>query len=294
MGGDIKHILINDLRNDTFYASIVIERNGKLLEVDSRPSDAINLAVRARVPIYVAESVMDQAASMPEEKPNRHRNTQRVQRPHRGPGPGPVGRIVIRPPLAVSRFSSSSKAEALRPRLFAHCKPSPVPQVHSPKPARISIVESERRSNINHQQGDQMPESDNIREASVRMAPHNVEAEEAVLGSVLIDPEAIFRVSPFLRAEDFFIVKNGWCGMSCWRCTNAASQLTFDGVQRIGGAQSTGRSGRRSLYQPSHQRRPTAIHAEGYGASSSAPACAASCSARPRTSPSLLTRKRRH
>ena len=68
MGGDIKHILINDLRNDTFYASIVIERNGKLLEVDSRPSDAINLAVRARVPIYVAESVMDQAASMPEEE----------------------------------------------------------------------------------------------------------------------------------------------------------------------------------------------------------------------------------
>jgi replicative DNA helicase len=43
-----------------------------------------------------------------------------------------------------------------------------------------------------------------------KMAPHNVEAEEAVLGSLLIDPEAIFRVSPFLRPDDFYIVKNGW------------------------------------------------------------------------------------
>jgi len=43
-----------------------------------------------------------------------------------------------------------------------------------------------------------------------RTVPHNVEAEEAVLGSLLIDPEAIFRVSPFLKPDDFYIVKNGW------------------------------------------------------------------------------------
>jgi len=43
-----------------------------------------------------------------------------------------------------------------------------------------------------------------------KLVPHNVEAEEAVLGSLLIDPEAIFRVSTFLKPEDFFIVKNGW------------------------------------------------------------------------------------
>ena len=40
--------------------------------------------------------------------------------------------------------------------------------------------------------------------------PHNVEAEEAILGSLLIDPEAIFRVSSFLKPDDFYIVKNGW------------------------------------------------------------------------------------
>ncbi|RLC63063.1 MAG: replicative DNA helicase [Chloroflexi bacterium] len=43
-----------------------------------------------------------------------------------------------------------------------------------------------------------------------KMIPHNVEAEEAVLGSLLIDPEALFRVSPFLRGEDFYIQKNAW------------------------------------------------------------------------------------
>jgi len=40
--------------------------------------------------------------------------------------------------------------------------------------------------------------------------PHNVEAEEALLGSLLIDPEALFRVMPFLKGEDFYIQKNGW------------------------------------------------------------------------------------
>ena len=46
--------------------------------------------------------------------------------------------------------------------------------------------------------------------AAERMVPHNVEAEEAVLGSLLIDPEALFRVSPFLKGEDFYIQKNTW------------------------------------------------------------------------------------
>ncbi|HDQ74070.1 MAG TPA: replicative DNA helicase [Chloroflexi bacterium] len=43
-----------------------------------------------------------------------------------------------------------------------------------------------------------------------KMVPQNVEAEEAVLGSLLIDPEALFRVAPFLKANDFYIQKNAW------------------------------------------------------------------------------------
>ncbi|NDJ78317.1 MAG: replicative DNA helicase [Chloroflexi bacterium] len=42
------------------------------------------------------------------------------------------------------------------------------------------------------------------------MAPHSVEAEEAVLGSILINPEALFDVAAFLQPDDFFIVRNGW------------------------------------------------------------------------------------
>jgi bifunctional DNase/RNase len=67
LGGKIIHVLVNELRSDTFYANIVVERNGKRMEIDSRPSDAIALAVRANVPIYVEESVMEHAAITPEE-----------------------------------------------------------------------------------------------------------------------------------------------------------------------------------------------------------------------------------
>ena len=61
LGGTVRSVVVNDLANDTFFARIHIDQNGQSLEVDSRPSDAIALAVRARVPIYVEESVLDRA-----------------------------------------------------------------------------------------------------------------------------------------------------------------------------------------------------------------------------------------
>jgi bifunctional DNase/RNase len=67
LGGHVHHIVVNDLRNDTFFARIVVERDGRTQEIDSRPSDAIALAVRLDVPIYVEESVMDRAAIYPDE-----------------------------------------------------------------------------------------------------------------------------------------------------------------------------------------------------------------------------------
>lgn len=66
LGGEVDHILISELRNDVYYALIVLEANGKRFEIDSRSSDAIALAVRLHVPIYVQESVMAQAAVQPE------------------------------------------------------------------------------------------------------------------------------------------------------------------------------------------------------------------------------------
>jgi bifunctional DNase/RNase len=55
------------LREDTYFGNIVVEKNGHLLNIDSRPSDALAVAVRAHVPILVARSVMDSAGIIPEE-----------------------------------------------------------------------------------------------------------------------------------------------------------------------------------------------------------------------------------
>ncbi|HEY2585203.1 MAG TPA: bifunctional nuclease family protein [Tepidisphaeraceae bacterium] len=60
LGGTIDRIEINNLQDHTFFARIHIRRNGELLKIDSRPSDAIALGVATMVPIYVAEHVLDE------------------------------------------------------------------------------------------------------------------------------------------------------------------------------------------------------------------------------------------
>jgi len=60
MGGTLERIVVNNLANETFYAELIISRNGGALTVDSRPSDAIALAVLEGKPIFVEESVLDQ------------------------------------------------------------------------------------------------------------------------------------------------------------------------------------------------------------------------------------------
>jgi hypothetical protein len=66
MGGEISHISVTELRDDTFYARITVHVDGHHMEIDSRPSDAIALAVRANVPIFVDESVMAEAGITPD------------------------------------------------------------------------------------------------------------------------------------------------------------------------------------------------------------------------------------
>ena len=62
MGGRLERIEINDLQAGTFYARLFIRQGGKLVEVDSRPSDAIALGIATMVPIYVAEHVLRDVA----------------------------------------------------------------------------------------------------------------------------------------------------------------------------------------------------------------------------------------
>jgi bifunctional DNase/RNase len=63
MGGRLKEIRIHDLEAGTFFAKLVIERDGEDIEVDSRPSDAIALGVADGVPILVDDAVLDRASA---------------------------------------------------------------------------------------------------------------------------------------------------------------------------------------------------------------------------------------
>lgn len=61
LGASVNYIVVSDLRNDTFYAKIILNVDGGQMEVDSRPSDALALAVRVEAPIYVDDAVLDKA-----------------------------------------------------------------------------------------------------------------------------------------------------------------------------------------------------------------------------------------
>ncbi len=68
LGIKVSHVFVSELRNDTFFARIVIDVDGDSMEIDSRPSDAIALAVRVGAPIFVSEQVMGLASITPEEE----------------------------------------------------------------------------------------------------------------------------------------------------------------------------------------------------------------------------------
>lgn len=68
LGATVIEVLIDELRDNTFFAKVVLEVSALSNEIDSRPSDAIALAVRTNSPIYVAENVMKSAAFIPSEE----------------------------------------------------------------------------------------------------------------------------------------------------------------------------------------------------------------------------------
>lgn len=66
LNGKLQHIEIAALRDDVFYAHIVTEQLGEIVKIDSRPSDAIALAVRAHIPIFVDSEVLEKAGVHPD------------------------------------------------------------------------------------------------------------------------------------------------------------------------------------------------------------------------------------
>ncbi len=66
LGAQVEQIVVTELRDDTFYARIILTVDGEYIDIDARPSDAMALAVRAGAPIFVADEVMDEAGVVPE------------------------------------------------------------------------------------------------------------------------------------------------------------------------------------------------------------------------------------
>ncbi|OHB35157.1 MAG: hypothetical protein A2Y09_01825 [Planctomycetes bacterium GWA2_39_15] len=63
LNAGILRVVINDLKNNTFYAKIVLQQNSAIMEIDSRPSDAIALAMQKNTPIFVAKKVLEEVCS---------------------------------------------------------------------------------------------------------------------------------------------------------------------------------------------------------------------------------------
>lgn len=68
LGAVVNEVIVSELKDNTFYAKIVLEVASLTNEIDARPSDAIALAVRMNAPIYVTDSVMDTASFLPSQE----------------------------------------------------------------------------------------------------------------------------------------------------------------------------------------------------------------------------------
>ncbi len=62
LNGEVKRIVVTDLRDQVFYAQVVISVNGKISKIDARPSDAITLAARMKAPVFVKDTVVEKAS----------------------------------------------------------------------------------------------------------------------------------------------------------------------------------------------------------------------------------------
>ncbi len=58
LGAEVRDVVINDLKDQTYYAKLRLRKDGELIEIDCRPSDAVAIAVTAKVPLYVSEEVL--------------------------------------------------------------------------------------------------------------------------------------------------------------------------------------------------------------------------------------------
>ena len=89
LDAQVTRVVINDLRDSTFFAQIRLTTPERTLEVDARPSDAIALALRTEAPIFVAQSVLDQAQTI---TPEGEDNEEKVKKWFDDLGPDDLGK----------------------------------------------------------------------------------------------------------------------------------------------------------------------------------------------------------
>jgi bifunctional DNase/RNase len=90
----VTRVEVVELREDIFYGNVVVETDGHIFQIDSRPSDALALAVRARVPIFVARGIMDTAGITPEED-LQQRAARKAEKPAETEGEGGEERLSV-------------------------------------------------------------------------------------------------------------------------------------------------------------------------------------------------------
>ncbi|MEO0102808.1 MAG: bifunctional nuclease family protein [candidate division WOR-3 bacterium] len=69
LGGKIQRVVITEIRNNTFFAEIILEKEGNKIVIDARPSDSVGLALKINCPIYCEESVMENCGILIPETP---------------------------------------------------------------------------------------------------------------------------------------------------------------------------------------------------------------------------------
>lgn len=80
LGAAVESVEVNDLRDNTFFARVRLRHDDRVLEVDSRPSDAISLALRTKSPIYVAKKVLEQSSVLQQAEEEKEQNLSNVSR----------------------------------------------------------------------------------------------------------------------------------------------------------------------------------------------------------------------
>lgn len=94
LNGRVRQVELSALTQGTFYARLMVDQAGRELAIDSRPSDAVALAVRLAVPIYVAETVLDEAGVIPEQ-PEQSDKPEPTEEPGESPGSVDVSKLGV-------------------------------------------------------------------------------------------------------------------------------------------------------------------------------------------------------